>query len=85
MTEAAINTTLARDLYVSLGEDLGQGAWSVRLYLKSFVACIWLGGFLMALGGLIAVADRRFRRPVKATINQAPADPEPLLPGAQNA
>lgn len=65
MTEAAINTTLGRDLYVSLGEDLGDGAWSVRLYLKSFVACIWLGGFLMALGGLIATADRRYRRPIK--------------------
>jgi cytochrome c-type biogenesis protein CcmF len=65
MTEAAINTTLSRDLYISLGEDLGGGAWSVRLYLKSFVACIWLGGLFMALGGLFAVADRRFRRPVK--------------------
>jgi len=65
MTEAAINTTLTRDLYVSLGDELGEGAWSVRLYLRSFVACIWLGGFLMALGGLIATADRRYRRPIK--------------------
>jgi len=65
MTEAAINTSLARDLYVSLGEELDDGAWSVRLYYKSFVACIWLGGFLMALGGLIATADRRYRRPIK--------------------
>ena len=65
MTEAAINTNLLRDLYVSLGEDLGEGAWSVRLYLKSFVACIWLGGFFMALGGLIATADRRYRRPIR--------------------
>lgn len=65
MTEAAINTTLGRDLYVSLGEDLGKGAWSVRLYLKSFVACIWLGGFFMALGAFIATLDRRYRRPKK--------------------
>ena len=65
MTEAAINTTITRDLYVSLGESLGNGAWSVRLYFRSFVACIWIGGFLMALGGLIATADRRYRRPVK--------------------
>jgi len=65
MTEAAINTTLTRDLYVSLGDELGEGTWSVRLYLRSFVACIWLGGFLMALGGLIATADRRYRRPIK--------------------
>ena len=70
MTEAAINTTLARDLYVSLGEELEQGAWSVRLYLKSFVACIWLGGLFMALGGLIATTDRRYRRPRKK-VNQS--------------
>ncbi|MEM7358736.1 MAG: heme lyase CcmF/NrfE family subunit [Pseudomonadota bacterium] len=75
MTEAAINTNLSRDLYVSLGEDLGQGAWSVRLYLKSFVACIWLGGFFMALGGMIATADRRYRRPVRQTSDvAAPGD-----------
>ena len=61
MTEAAIDSTLARDLYVSLGEHVEAGAWSVRLYLRSFVACIWLGGFLMALGGLIACFDKRFR------------------------
>lgn len=65
MTEAAINTTLSRDVYVSLGEDLGDGYWSVRLYLRSFVACIWLGGFFMALGGLLATCDRRYRRPRK--------------------
>ncbi len=65
MTEAAIDTTLGRDLFISLGEDLGGGAWSVRLYLKSFVACIWLGGFIMALGGLFATMDRRYRRPIK--------------------
>jgi len=77
MTEAAIDTTLGRDLYVSLGEDLGSGAWSVRIYQKSFVACIWLGGLLMALGGLLATTDRRYRRPVKkvapATANTAAA------------
>ena len=65
MTEASINSSLSRDIYVSLGDHLGEGAWSVRLYMRSFVACIWLGGFLMALGGLIATTDRRYRRPVK--------------------
>jgi len=74
MTEAAINTTLGRDVYVSLGDDLKDGSWSVRLYLKSFVACIWLGGLLMALGGLIATADRRYRRPVKKMSKQQLAD-----------
>ncbi len=77
MTEAAINTTLSRDIYVSLGDDLKDGTWSVRLYLKSFVACIWLGGFLMALGGLIATADRRYRRPVKKMSKQQLAEVQP--------
>lgn len=61
MTEAAIDTTLSRDLYISLGEPLEQGAWSVRIYIRSFVACIWLGAFLMALGALIACFDKRYR------------------------
>ena len=65
MTEAAIDGNLVRDLYISMGEPLENGDWSVRLYYKSFVRCIWLGGFLMALGGLIATADRRYRRPIK--------------------
>ena len=65
MTEAAIDTTLKRDVYVSLGDHLGDGVWTVRVYLRAFVACIWLGGFLMALGGIIATMDRRYRRPLK--------------------
>jgi cytochrome c-type biogenesis protein CcmF len=74
MTEAAINSSLSRDLYVSLGDDLGNGAWSVRLYLRAFVACIWVGGFFMALGGLIATTDRRYRRPTKRVNKRQQAD-----------
>ncbi len=61
MTEAAIDSGVTRDLYVSLGEPVGQGAWVVRVYHKPFVDWIWGGGFLMALGGLIAVTDKRYR------------------------
>lgn len=61
MTEAAIDPGLTRDLYVALGEPLGDGAWSVRLYYKPFVRWIWLGPLLMALGGLVAASDRRYR------------------------
>ncbi|PWT76697.1 MAG: c-type cytochrome biogenesis protein CcmF [Proteobacteria bacterium] len=61
MTEAAIDTGLTRDLYVSLGEPLPGGAWVVRVYHKPFVDWIWGGAFLMALGGLIALTDRRYR------------------------
>ena len=61
MTEAGIDTGLLRDLYVSLGEPLAQGAWSVRIYYKPFVDWIWGGALFMALGGLLAVTDRRYR------------------------
>jgi cytochrome c-type biogenesis protein CcmF len=62
MTEAAIDPSLARDIYVSLGEPLAKGAWALSLQVKPFVRCIWLGGILVAVGGLIAVTDRRYRR-----------------------
>jgi cytochrome c-type biogenesis protein CcmF len=61
MTEAAIDPGLTRDLYVSLGESLGGGDWSLRLYYKPYVRWIWLGGIFMALGGLLAISDRRYR------------------------
>ncbi len=61
MTEAAIDPGFTRDLYVALGEPLDDGAWSVRLYYKPFVRWIWLGPLLMAIGGLVAASDRRYR------------------------
>jgi cytochrome c-type biogenesis protein CcmF len=62
MTEAAIDPSLTRDLYVALGEELGEGAWAVRVHVKPFVRCIWLGALMMALGGFLAVTDKRYRR-----------------------
>lgn len=61
MTEAAINPGLTRDLYVSLGEQEGDG-WIIRVYVKPFVDWIWGGCMLMAFGGLLAVTDRRYRQ-----------------------
>jgi cytochrome c-type biogenesis protein CcmF len=62
MTEAAIRTGLLRDLYVSLGEPIPDtDAWAVRVYIKPFVDWIWAGCFLMALGGIVAISDRRYR------------------------
>ena len=61
MTWAAIDTGLTRDIYVSLGEPVGDGAWGVRVYYKPFVDWIWAGCFVMALGGLLALSDRRYR------------------------
>ena len=65
MTEAGIDSGLTRDLYVSLGEPVDGGkAWIVRVYVKPFIDWIWYGCVLMALGGLLAVADRRYRAKV---------------------
>ena len=61
MTEAAIAPGLLRDLYVSLGEPVAGGAWSVRLYHKPFIDWIWGGCLIMALGGVLAISDRRYR------------------------
>jgi cytochrome c-type biogenesis protein CcmF len=61
MTEASINPGLTRDLYVSLGEPLENGAWAVRIYYKPFVDWIWGGCVMMAIGGLLALSDRRYR------------------------
>ncbi|MEN5425886.1 heme lyase CcmF/NrfE family subunit [Stenotrophomonas pennii] len=63
MTEAGIDARLSGDVYVAMGEPLGNNAWAVRVHIKPFVRWIWLGALLMALGGLVAAVDRRFRRP----------------------
>ena len=62
MTEAAISIGLTRDLYISLGEQLNERDWSVRIHIKPFVDWIWGGCFVMALGGLLAITDRRYRK-----------------------
>jgi len=73
MTETAIDTGLFRDLYVSLGEPVNNGAWSVRVYYKPFVDWIWGGALFMAFGGGLALSDRRYavaarkQREAKAT------------------
>jgi cytochrome c-type biogenesis protein CcmF len=75
MTEAAIDTGFFGDRYVSLGEPVSdkgaEGAWAVRLYIKPFVDWIWSGCFLMALGGFIAMSDRRYRLAVRQKIGAA--------------
>ena len=62
MTEVAINRGLLRDVYIALGDPVSATAWSVRLHHKPFVNWIWIGCVLMALGGLLAVMDRRYRK-----------------------
>jgi cytochrome c-type biogenesis protein CcmF len=78
MTEAAIDATLARDVFVALGEPLGDGAWAVRVQYKPLIRLIWLGPLIMAIGGLIAVTDRRYRLRARA-----PAPDSPPVAGAR--
>jgi cytochrome c-type biogenesis protein CcmF len=61
MTEASISINPVRDIYVSLGEELEDGGWSVRVYFKPFVQWIWVGCLLMAMGGLLTMVDKRYR------------------------
>ena len=74
MTEAAINTGFTRDLYVSLGEMVNDKAWVIRVQVKPFVDWIWGGCVLMALGGLLAVLDRRYRLATRSRDQIVPAD-----------
>ena len=62
-TEAAIDASLMRDLYVALGEPIAEGSneWALRIYVKPLIRWIWLGAIIMALGGLISMLDRRYR------------------------
>jgi cytochrome c-type biogenesis protein CcmF len=77
MTEAAIAPGFARDLYVSLGDQLDASTWLVRVQHKPFVSWIWAGALLMALGGALAAADRRYRVAARAHREQSAATAAP--------
>lgn len=66
MTEAGIDAGLFRDLFVALGEPVGGDAWAVRIQFKPLVRWVWLGSLFMAAGGVLAIADRRYRIKVKS-------------------
>jgi cytochrome c-type biogenesis protein CcmF len=67
MTEAAIDAGFTRDLYVALGDPVDNGAWLLRVHYKPFIDWIWGGCLIMALGGLLAASDRRYRVTSKRT------------------
>jgi cytochrome c-type biogenesis protein CcmF len=74
-SQAAISVNWARDLFVAMGNPLGGGAWSMRIQYKPLVRYIWLGAFVMAVGGLVAATDRRYRARVAVTSADAVAAP----------
>ncbi len=66
MTQASIDRSVFRDLYVSLGDSVGTtGAWIIRVYYKPFMTWLWTGVIIMSVGGILAISDRRYRVKIK--------------------
>ena len=88
-TEAAIQPGLTRDLYVSLGESVQPNTWTLRVHVKPFVDWIWGGCLLMALGGIVAVSDRRYRQKARQVhagdAALPPSRPTPVVVGPLGA
>ena len=63
ITEAAIDASLMRDVYVALGEPISESSnqWAVRIYVKPLIRWIWLGAIIMALGSVLSMFDKRYR------------------------
>ena len=78
MTETAIDAGWRRDLLVALGDPLGEGAWSLRVQYRPLIRFIWMGAIIMALGGLVALTDPRYRpeRARQAAPERAPRTAE---------
>ena len=70
MTEADIDAGLFRDVFVAIGERISDDAWAIRLQYKPLVRWLWLGSLVMAIGGFLAIADKRYRIRVKAEEKQ---------------
>ena len=71
MTEASLDIGPFRDIYVNLGDQLEDGAWVVGIFYKPFISWVWLGCLLMALGGIFAASDRRYRRLAEREVSAA--------------
>jgi cytochrome c-type biogenesis protein CcmF len=89
LAEAALGVSWSRDLLATMGEELGQGAWSLRVQVRPLMRLLWLGAALMALGGLLAATDRRYRQKSRATAGEgaltAAAPPAPGAPPPREA
>jgi len=72
-TEAAIEMHRGSNLFIALGDNLGAGKWSVRFQIRPLVNFIWLGAFIMAVGGAVALSDRRYRLATAQEPAPAPA------------
>jgi cytochrome c-type biogenesis protein CcmF len=81
-SQAAISVNWARDLFVAMGNPLGENAWSMRIQYKPLVRYIWLGALVMAIGGFVAATDRRYRVKVPVTASAGVAAPPNADPNA---
>ena len=70
ITQTSIRMNRGNNLLVALGDDLGAGRWSVRIQIRPLVSLIWLAALVMAIGGVLAASDRRYR---SARAAEAPA------------
>lgn len=68
MTESARLVTPTHDLYLAMGEPINANTWAIRVQYKPFIIWIWLGGLIMALGGLTAIFDRAYRKPADSSL-----------------
>ena len=60
-TEAAIDNGITRDIYIVLGAKQNQSKWVIRTYIKPFVNWIWIGAFVLSLGGILSIFDKKVR------------------------
>ncbi|MDP8985816.1 MAG: heme lyase CcmF/NrfE family subunit [Pseudomonadota bacterium] len=79
-SQAAISVDWSRDLFVAMGDSLGEGAWSMRIQYKPLVRYIWLGALVMAVGGFVAATDRRYRARVPTAIRDSVGSPPAAEP-----
>jgi len=83
LSQADIDSGFTRDLFVALGEPVGDTAWTVRIQVKPFMTWIWTGCLLMALGGLLAAGDKRYRRAQDVAARLPKADAAPSAHAAR--
>ena len=60
-TEAGIYPSVYKDVYISLGQKIGENAWAAKVQIKPLVRFIWLGAIIMFLAGLLVRTNFKFK------------------------
>jgi cytochrome c-type biogenesis protein CcmF len=76
MTEASIDPSITRDIYIAMGDALDDGAWSVRVHIKPFVRWIWFGAIFMCIGAILSITDKRYKRKLAVKTAAPMASPQ---------